>query len=423
MELSKLNWDFESSKSRSNIHALFKYPATMVPDMQKEILENEKNRFNIENVLDPFMGSGTVLMESSLLGLNSIGIDANPLAYLGVFAKTLEFSEEDLKNLKLKFIKNLKKTRRYKIWDFPKIDKWFRSDITKSISRIRTTIFKSDNQKEKQFLLLPFIDLVNKYSNSRSTTFKLHIKETKQIEKMANNVIHDYLMSLDIAINNYNEFSKELNLNVQHKLIFGDSKSVLNDESKIGDSSVDFILTSPPYGDNHTTVTYGQFSFLALNWIGSEFLKNIKCTPEIDTITGIDSSSLGGKLSTISKESVIYSPTLNGLVSKIESDRPDKVKKIISFYDDFFECVKGMNRVLKMNSRAVLIVGDRNVNGEVIHFDKILIELAEYIGFSHVESYPRKISRGNIAQSIKNETIVILEKIGHFISDTDNKVE
>ena len=31
--------------------------------------------------------------------------------------------------------------------------------------------------------------------------------------------------------------------------------------------SVDLICTSPPYGDNHTTVTYGQFSILPLLWI------------------------------------------------------------------------------------------------------------------------------------------------------------
>ena len=30
----------------------------------------------------------------------------------------------------------------------------------------------------------------------------------------------------------------------------------------------DIVITSPPYGDSHTTVAYGQFSRLAAEWIG-----------------------------------------------------------------------------------------------------------------------------------------------------------
>lgn len=41
----------------------------------------------------------------------------------------------------------------------------------------------------------------------------------------------------------------------------GDSKEHL--AAMVADS-VDLICTSPPYGDNHTTVTYGQFSILIL---------------------------------------------------------------------------------------------------------------------------------------------------------------
>lgn len=39
----------------------------------------------------------------------------------------------------------------------------------------------------------------------------------------------------------------------------GDSKELLG---ALDANSVDLICTSPPYGDNHTTVTYGQFSIL-----------------------------------------------------------------------------------------------------------------------------------------------------------------
>ena len=34
-----------------------------------------------------------------------------------------------------------------------------------------------------------------------------------------------------------------------------------------GDSLYDLLVTSPPYGDNRTTVPYGQHAFLPLQWV------------------------------------------------------------------------------------------------------------------------------------------------------------
>jgi tRNA G10 N-methylase Trm11 len=35
-------------------------------------------------------------------------------------------------------------------------------------------------------------------------------------------------------------------------------------------SKVDLVVTSPPYGDSHTTVAYGQYSHLSAAWLGLE---------------------------------------------------------------------------------------------------------------------------------------------------------
>ncbi|EOU2095964.1 site-specific DNA-methyltransferase, partial [Clostridium perfringens] len=75
-------WDFKNSK-KEFLHGICSYPATMVPMMLSElikfILEIDPN---VKNLLDPFMGSGTTLLEGVNNNLEVFGIDINPLAYL-----------------------------------------------------------------------------------------------------------------------------------------------------------------------------------------------------------------------------------------------------------------------------------------------------------------------------------------------------
>lgn len=65
---------------------------------------------------------------------------------------------------------------------------------------------------------------------------------------------------------------------------------------KFRTNSTDFICTSPPYGDNGTTVTYGEFSILSLLWIDS---KDLEISHELlmSNFASIDTFSLGGKKS------------------------------------------------------------------------------------------------------------------------------
>lgn len=69
----------------------------------------------------------------------------------------------------------------------------------------------------------------------------------------------------------------------------GDSLKLIKLEE---DNSIDIIVTSPPYGENATTVPYGQFSYLALSFIDKRDIEFDGW--ELNTCQAIDSSSLGG---------------------------------------------------------------------------------------------------------------------------------
>ena len=71
---------FEGIDTRQHVHVIHKYPARMVPQIARFFIK--KYSKTGDTIIDPFVGSGTVLVESKILGRNAVGVDINPLAYM-----------------------------------------------------------------------------------------------------------------------------------------------------------------------------------------------------------------------------------------------------------------------------------------------------------------------------------------------------
>lgn len=64
--------------ARAHVHGFHTYPARMHPLTARRLVEDFSRPG--DTVLDPFCGSGTVLVEARLAGRAAVGVDANPLA-------------------------------------------------------------------------------------------------------------------------------------------------------------------------------------------------------------------------------------------------------------------------------------------------------------------------------------------------------
>lgn len=168
-------------------------------------------------------------------------------------------------------------------------------------------------------------------------------------------------------------------------------------------------------------MTYGQFSILSLFWIDQIDL-NISNDQLIKNFSSIDTLSLGGRINpNISKSELIPSVTLVNILKGISID---KQKKIKNFFNDYFNAICNMIRVLKSGHLMVLTLGNRRVDDKEIKLDEITKEFCINNGLELEAEFVRNISRKRMptrvshvnnlgpVQSMTAETVLILRKEG-----------
>lgn len=369
-------WDFTQYREKN---VLIKYPAMMVAPMQEQLLQDifQYDPY-ITNILDPFVGSGTALAAGAKLGLDVCGMDINPLAILisrvrleGVPIEDIRESIAQLKTYITLFLGNTNSV------EFTNIQKWFRKDVIADLSTIKRAIQHENDIKIRRYFWVCFADTVRKYSNTRSTTFKLHVKEQEKIKIMDNDCIQYFINRISALYVDYIKRNGDINIS----LYTGDSIDIL---SNFNDSSVDLICTSPPYGDNHTTVTYGQYSILPLLWIDLDDLDHFDPSV-LEKFTAIDRISMGGRYNA---DKSIIDIEYKDLITDI-SDQ--KAKKMISFINDYCRAFQEMSRVLKSGKRMVLTLGNRRVDNKEFPFDILNDRLAKKYGLDEEAMITRNI--------------------------------
>lgn len=404
---SENHWDYRGNNNseRDYVHGFCTYPAMMVPKMQREMLDVclEHLQDTSIRLLDPFAGSGTVLVEGMLRGLDVVGIDVNPLAILLCKAKTTILNSSTLQEKTAQLLTWITTHDKTPLHQFDGINKWFTDQAISDLSRIRAGIITEKNIEYRRFFWASFCEVVRIVSNSRDCTYKLHIKENKDIDAYAANAIDLFKSTLQYNISKYREFYSELQKRGHLKrdgsaykgrvqIILGDSISFLNHSKQ----KYSLVFTSPPYGDNHTTVSYGQYSIMPLRWINYQDIDETADETLLATLYEIDNQSLGGKCSNKAltpgrKRIVKKSETLKNQLDQINTLASQQSNKVIAFYSDYDKFLDALSRKMKPNAISVWTLGNRKVAKQEIFMDKIMIELCKPYNLQLLTSFTRQI--------------------------------
>lgn len=324
----ELNLDYEGENkyasffsSTGNMHT---YPAKAVPEMVNDLIKKVMSIKNIGTVLDPFVGSGTTALESKYLGLDFLGSDLNPLAVLLSKTKTLTIENTSYTKKRLnEFVEQIKeeypKAQLIPIHRFDGIEYWFKEKNIRELEFLKFKIGQFVNRANKVnremyalILLTAFSSTIRKVSLTRNGEFKLYRMSPNDIDRFLINAIEEFADAVTNLLNMLVDANNKYDKKTKSKIFLKNAKKL----DYLENSSVDLVITSPPYGDSRTTVAYGEFSRLSLQWM-NDFL---------DKYIGIevkecncDSQLLGGKKSEWNLDNE-YDLFQSKEIKKLESD-------------------------------------------------------------------------------------------------------
>src|SRR5919205_2565995 len=181
-----LDWEFKTTHTGYYTHRCHTYSAKYIPQIPNVLISNFTKRNDL--VLDNFVGSGTTLVESKLLGRKAIGVDINPLACLISKVKTT-IIEKSSRDKISEFLVSLRGeilllrdsitvlSFKEKILDMDdpvlkalhnNIPKWYQWNVIYELLTIKSKIDIIENIDVKDFLLVAFSSILRNVSNAAS---------------------------------------------------------------------------------------------------------------------------------------------------------------------------------------------------------------------------------------------------------------
>jgi len=380
------DWTFKEISTSQYTHGFHQYPARMHPEIATRLIEKYSTNSKTV-VLDPFMGSGGVLVESMLHGNNSIGIDLNPFAVLLSKVKTTPLNPKKLEKT-LADIQNTANTDYKNNITFQntpeKLDLsfWYPKDPIKKLPILKNAINQIKEKSIREFFLICFSFTTRRTSFQKNSVYKIYRMKPELRAEFEPDTFKKFSDICKKNIQNMNDFNKESKKQKSKAFtILGDSRDIAKQFSKIphdvlDDGKAHLVVTSPPYGDHGTTVAYGQFSKHPGLWLDLK---------EKEELLSVDSNGLGGRK--IKDSSELESPILDKLLKKIKKKDAEAVKKtnlsdragdVYAFFYDLDSCLEQLSLNLKQGkSNLCFVVANRMVRREKVQLDEILIEIAK----------------------------------------------
>lgn len=264
--LERVNGNGQNRQStRYSVHGLHEYKGKFNPQVAKALL----NIFGVtagHNVLDPFCGSGTSLVEAAHLGINALGTDINPLAVflanaklraLATPAESLLVAAQEAASV----VRKSKKIEKEESLRRAYLQNWFPEDILRTIEHLRHAISLGP-ENTREILLVIASNLLRDYSLQEPSDLRIR-RRSSPMPEIA------YLSAFETAVAN---FAKKLAdsqnilglLSTSAHAHLHDCRLSLSEMESIPSGGFDAALTSPPYA---TALPYIDTQRLSLVWL------------------------------------------------------------------------------------------------------------------------------------------------------------
>lgn len=264
-------------------HLIHPYPAKLLRQIPAFFLSSELLSKPGDTVLDPFCGSGTVLLEGMLHQRVALGADANPLARL---ISTVKVRDYDAEELERQLYAVLRRARRYKHAPVPPVENvnyWFYPHVIQQLAKLRRAIDAIAAPDVRAFFAVCLSVCVRRASRADPRlSVPVRLRENQYpaghaFRESANarlrqlrrqDVLQDFAIVAGANIARARSLRAMLKDTVSASIVGTDARRLDETATQVPSlpvASVDLILTSPPYVGAQK---YIRASSLSLGWLG-----------------------------------------------------------------------------------------------------------------------------------------------------------
>lgn len=413
--------DFHSEQSRYASHSFHAFPAKYPPQLPRKFISGLTKEGDV--VLDPMMGSGTTVLEAYLLNRRAIGFDIDPLALLLTQVKVcpldipevrrtghciIECAETELAQNRIGLTQRLEQRWNRKTKDF--VDYWFLPATQIELLSLVEAIERVSDFKLRSFFELALsaiiitksggVSLALDLAHTRPHRAKVVIDENGQVLEGANALnsaptqsgrpseneseraaflkkklrspIEDFRRRY---LQNIDGLSCLQDARFRPRLQFGNARGL-----ELEDSSVDLIVTSPPYASN--AIDYMRAHKFSLVWLGHS----------IPTLGETRKRYIGGE-STTDVEFVKLPEYSAKIVREVGQRDARKGRVLHRYYSEMTNSLQEMFRVLRPGKAAIVVVGSSEMRGTDTQTGMCLADIGRSIGFEVPKIGVRQLDR------------------------------
>ena len=402
-------------------HGIHRYPAKFIPQIPRFCIECYSKEG--DTVLDPFMGSGTTLLESFITGRHSLGVDIHPLARLIAKVKVTPVDPKRLETMGDTLLAEIRADRADNAdWvpEIPNRDHWFKPEVLRELATVKKHVWSLRKGDAQDFFKICLSSIIRKMSNSDSdslipevTTFRKKLDEQGKTSS-------DVIGKFDNAVRNKTVDSEELwHLagEVRKKYRKPPTIQIIGREARdlaLEDDSVDLAVTSPPYA---SAVHYASVHKLEMYWL--DLLKDLG---------ELDGQIVGTSRAYVSEyrpwEPRTGIPELRTVLGELMAVEKKSAYIVYKYFEDMRRNLCEVNRVLKRNGVYSIVVGANTFRKVRIPTYLILSRIAVQAGFEMKDVFVYDVINRHLDiprwndSRIERDYILVLQRSGKPAKDS-----
>lgn len=275
--LHRVDWDFPGVTTlESTVHSLHRFPGNFIPQIPAYLIQLLSEPGDL--VFDPFCGSGTTGIEAAVLGRRVWQCDANRVSVLVAEGKMAAFSEpkvrDELTRLVQEFFWTLPNYRKRTsdqshIGTNPELAKWFHVDTLEQLRTIWMLIASVPNVGTRALLTMLFSDTLFACASTGQALTSGGKPRRHHWGWIADNVRPNRLHWRNAERGFHERLVRAFKVVLTQPRLASVEATIERQDIRClatGESTVDLIVTSPPYLGMIDYALANRLTYLWFDW-------------------------------------------------------------------------------------------------------------------------------------------------------------